>query len=198
MEEKILIKSEKSKKISLFAFLPSVILFLIGLFLMELATQVFSRSHQYDFEWALCGDLSVFFYIISAISFLIGLIFAIGWSKSDFTVTNTRVFGVASFGKRVDLPLDSISAVGTSSMLGIDVGTSSGKIKFKFIQNNKEIHKVIGDLLINRQNKSTETIIKQEVHQSNADELKKYKDLLDSGVITQEEFDEKKKQLLGL
>jgi len=33
---------------------------------------------------------------------------------------------------------------------------------------------------------------------SNADELKKYKDLLDSGVITQEEFDTKKKQLLGL
>ena len=33
---------------------------------------------------------------------------------------------------------------------------------------------------------------------SNVDELKKYKDLLDSGVITQEEFDTKKKQLLGL
>lgn len=30
------------------------------------------------------------------------------------------------------------------------------------------------------------------------DELKKYKGLLDSGVITQEEYDEKKKQLLGL
>ena len=33
---------------------------------------------------------------------------------------------------------------------------------------------------------------------SQADELKKYKDLLDSGIITQEEFDAKKKQLLGL
>ena len=33
---------------------------------------------------------------------------------------------------------------------------------------------------------------------SNADELKKFKDLLDSGIITQEEFDAKKKQLLGL
>ena len=33
---------------------------------------------------------------------------------------------------------------------------------------------------------------------SAADELKKYKDLLDSGIITQEEFDAKKKQLLGL
>ena len=33
---------------------------------------------------------------------------------------------------------------------------------------------------------------------SSADELLKFKSLLDSGVITQEEFDAKKKQLLGL
>lgn len=33
---------------------------------------------------------------------------------------------------------------------------------------------------------------------SSADELMKFKELLDSGVITQEEFDVKKKQLLGL
>lgn len=33
---------------------------------------------------------------------------------------------------------------------------------------------------------------------SSADELRKFKELLDSGVITQEEFDAKKKQLLGL
>jgi len=33
---------------------------------------------------------------------------------------------------------------------------------------------------------------------SSADELKKFKELLDYGIITQEEFDAKKKQLLGL
>ncbi|WP_153464786.1 SHOCT domain-containing protein [Sediminibacillus terrae] len=33
---------------------------------------------------------------------------------------------------------------------------------------------------------------------SEADELKKYKELLDEGVITEEEFQSKKKQLLGL
>jgi hypothetical protein len=33
---------------------------------------------------------------------------------------------------------------------------------------------------------------------SSADELKKFKELLDAGIITQEEFDAKKKQLLGL
>ena len=39
------------------------------------------------------------------------------------------------------------------------------------------------------------TIVQQT---STADELKKYKELLDQGIITQEEFDAKKKQLLGL
>ncbi|QNK62923.1 SHOCT domain-containing protein [Pedobacter sp. PAMC26386] len=33
---------------------------------------------------------------------------------------------------------------------------------------------------------------------STADELKKYKDLLDSGAINQAEYDAKKKQILGL
>ena len=39
------------------------------------------------------------------------------------------------------------------------------------------------------------TVIQQT---SAADELKKFKELLDCGIITQEEFDAKKKQLLGL
>ena len=43
---------------------------------------------------------------------------------------------------------------------------------------------------------STPTIVQAAV--SAADELKKFKELLDMGVITQEEFDAKKKQLLGL
>ena len=33
---------------------------------------------------------------------------------------------------------------------------------------------------------------------SSADELKKFKELLDAGIITQEEFDAKKKELLGI
>lgn len=40
--------------------------------------------------------------------------------------------------------------------------------------------------------------INNEEIDSTTEQLKKYKDLLDSGVITQEEFDTKKKQLLGL
>lgn len=119
--------------------------------------------------------------------------------KIKLTVSDKRVFGSTVFGKRVDLPIDSISAVATSVFKGVAIGTSSGRISFKFVGNNKEIHSVISGLIIERQNKATViNTVAPEVTQSNADELKKYKDLLDMGAITQDEYDEKKKQLLGL
>ncbi len=54
----------------------------------------------------------------------------------------------------------------------------------------------------NKENK-TESAIKEEPLKSKAtlgvaDEIKKYKELLDSGTITQEEFEQKKKELLNL
>lgn len=117
----------------------------------------------------------------------------------ELTITDKRAYGKTAFGKRVDLPLDSISAVGSSWLKGIAVATASGRISFLLIKNQDEIHKCVSDLLIERQNKSpSDTTMKQETPRSDAEELKKYKDLLDSGVITQEEFNAKKKQLLGL
>lgn len=53
-------------------------------------------------------------------------------------------------------------------------------------------------LIAPKEEKQPQQVINNIQKTSNADELKKYKDLLDSGVITQEEFDQKKKQLLGL
>ena len=87
----------------------------------------------------------------------------------------------------------------------IKLPLESGKIKFILIKYQKEMHSVIGNLLKERQEKEysqpvtkvniiNQTIIKQ----TSADELKKFKELLDMGAITQEEFDAKKKQLLGL
>ena len=47
-----------------------------------------------------------------------------------------------------------------------------------------------------REFKKKGNVVTQEI--SSADELKKYKELLDNGIITEEEFNAKKKQLLGL
>ena len=123
----------------------------------------------------------------------------IACAKVAITVTDKRVYGTALWGKRVDLPLDAISAVSTTMLKGIGVATSSGLISFKMIENNEDVHRAISNLLIARQGKQTVApVVKQEIAKSDADELKKYKDLLNSGIITQEEFDEKKKQILGL
>ena len=120
-------------------------------------------------------------------------------SKNEMIITDKRVYGKAIFGKRVDLPLDSISAVGSCWPKGIAVASASGKVSFLMFENRDELHKCISDLLIDRQQKEpVAPVIKQEVPQSQAEELKKYKELLDMGVLSTEEFDAKKKQLLGL
>lgn len=134
--------------------------------------------------------------------FIAGCIVYSGLSKILIVVTDKRVYGKAMFGKQVDLPLDSISTLGMGMFSSIAVATSSGKITFWGISNRDEVHKAISGLLQNRQSGNRKeaaavTHITQQA-QSSADELKKYKDLLDSGVISQEEFDAKKKQLLGL
>lgn len=131
------------------------------------------------------------------------LVFYLDINKMQIVVTDKRVYGRTSFGKQVDLPLDSISAVGTSLFKGISVGTSSGKISFLAISNRDEIYGEIKKILADRQEKEIKVKASTPITnitqaQSNADELKKFKDLLDSGIITQEEFDAKKKQLLGL
>lgn len=124
---------------------------------------------------------------------IIAYLVYMNWSKIAITITNKRVYGVSVFRKRVDLPMDSISAVGTGIFSSLVVTTASGAIKFAMLENRDDLHKALSNLLVERQGKSV-TIEPN----SDADELKKYKILLDSGAITQEEYDAKKKQLLGL
>lgn len=123
---------------------------------------------------------------------IIGLFMIFYISSSKIIVTNKRIYGIGTFKRRVDLPLDTISAIGTSIFNGIDIGTSAGRIRFKGIENNSEIHTEISKLLNNRQ------VQEQIKNTDTTEELKKYKELLDSEVITQEEFEAKKKQLLEL
>ena len=135
-----------------------------------------------------------------AFTSIIGFLIYLWLHSYEMVVSNKRIYGRVAWGKRVDLPLDSVSATATISLLkGISVSTSSGKISFLIIKNAEEIYKTINNLLIERQSeKKTANIQTTELKTDSADELKKFKGLLDSGVITQEEFDAKKKQLLGL
>jgi len=201
MEEQIIIKSQKEelKVFQIVCGIIAVIAFVIPILDYAKRPDLFWNSFS---KYVSIGSaLPEICWSISLVVVAIAVVFSLMYAKVELTVTNKRIYGLAAFGKRVDLPLDSVAAVGTSAFKTISITSASGAIKFGMIRNFQEIHSEISKLLVERQAQkqtTTQTTIKQEIPQSNADELKKYKDLLDNGVITQEEFDAKKKQLLGL
>ena len=193
MEEKMLI-SAKTKISS--AIGPIVCMMIGGVFLM--ATCLVWETIVGDwgiFVSAGIGGFMVFMGIIYII-----LIIA-NHSGAGLYVTDKRVYGKTVFGVRIDIPIDSVSAVSLVSS-GISVSSSSGRINFAYLDEKNEVFRVLSELIIRRQNERNEMINRASANnvqtQSSADELKKFKELLDMGVITQEEFDAKKKQLLGL
>ncbi len=115
--------------------------------------------------------------------------------KSEIYVTNQRVYGKSVFGFRVDIPVDSITSVSLLSIIDlIRVSSSSSTIAFMFMPNSKEIHREINKLILNRTRKNKKDNSEKII--TNADEIKKYKELLDDGAITKEEYEKKKKELL--
>lgn len=213
MEEKVLIKGKFSKlNILSIVFIATAIFCFVSM-ITDYSSQSFSNSYSL-YGYTISEEIDVSFieyfvdgwvfryalgwFIVFCASIVLSIIFYFLLNYCKLTVTDKRVYGKISFGLRVDLPFDKISSIGSGFFNSLVVATSSNKIHFWLLKNRKEVYEVINNILIERQSKTAETIIKQETPISNADELKKYKDLLDSGVITQEEFEAKKKQLLNL
>lgn len=189
MKETVLVKGNISK-----LNIPALIFLFLGY--ASLAIFMFLAITE-----AIDDDLFPLFFVLGPAFIATGLFFTFLFARVEVTVTDMRVYGKAAFGKRVDLPIDMISAVGQSSFKGVHIATASGNLTFYNCKNRDEVYETLSELLVKRQQKAAApapTVISQEIPQSNADELKKYKELLDSGIITQEEFDAKKKQLLGL
>lgn len=198
MEEKVIAKGILKSAKSFCVRLPIFGLLITWLYDYLVASQNLSRYGLDAFEYAFGSSNGANFvlYMMVIVLAIVGVVFYKRWSKVQITVTNKRVYGYDATAKRVDLPLDSITAVATGPFNGLAVTTASGAIKFVMLKNRDELHEEISKLLVGRQEKPA--TIKQENSQGVADELKKFKELLDMGVITQEEFDAKKKELLGL
>lgn len=198
MEEKEIISGKQQ-----LAVVP-VIIAVIGAIILIAAWNGLLGGRTYFSNGVETGFTPPAWAIILGFAVLIsGVVTTIGTSCCEIFITNKRVYGKTLFGKRVDIPVDSVSSVGTIPLLnGISICSSSGAIKFLYITNSAEIHSEVSKLIIARQDNKSSTSVqapaKIEMAQSNADELKKFKELYDNGVITEEEFAEKKKQLLGL
>ena len=195
MEEKILIKS-KPYNVKKFAIVMIAVGAIIGIayFLFCLV----SLSDFFTYIKRDSGILIIPLIPIVLFALIGGLVYL--WLHSyELTVTDKRIFGVVGWGKRVDLPVDSVSATAKLQFWrGVSVSTSSGRISFLLMKNADDIYNVLNKLMIERQQGKNNTSSNNTTPPDVTEQLKKYKELLDSGVITQDEFDAKKKELLGL
>jgi hypothetical protein len=196
MEEKVIIKSKIDKRL----YVYSGIIGGLGLIVMICIFCDGGISAWFDYAF-LYGLYSVEGLLSwgSLVLLILGLVLYYYGKRCSITVTDKRVYGIAKFGSRVDIPNDSISTISYIKINhGIGIGSSSGKISFPFIENNGEIHKAISALIIERQQRDNLSNTSNEKNDSDADEIRKFKKLLDDGVISQEEFIAKKNQILGL
>lgn len=193
--EKVLVKA-KFSSINIISVMCFVIA-AVALLVCFLIARIFGG--KYGIMWAFVGMEYGYYWFFIGIAVFLVLGFSLMGKKPELIVTTNRVTGKTLFNKRVDLPISQVSAIGSGSFNRVTVTTASGNITFLAVQNNDEVFHVVSDLLVKRQNETnvSKSIING-VTSSNADELKKYKELLESGAITQEEFEAKKKQLLGL
>ena len=190
MEEKVIIKSERSDgkiiiKIGLAIGIIACFVLLCTLY-DDSYHGSFVYTFWFDFLAGFCGPV------------LISLIIYMCRNNDNLIVTDKRVYSYASNGNCIDLPIDSITAISLGGLQSITITTASGGIKATRVDNREEIYGEIRKLIIKRQSPKVASYASA-FAASNTDEIEKYyKNLLNSGVITQEEFDAKKKQLLGL
>ena len=200
MKENILIESKKYKwfnEITLFICFVALILGLV--FASNYHTTGISYSPYlgtYNTVDYYSTDMMIGSILCFTVSGICLILFGMTYG-TVLIVTEDGVSGRAIFGKQVNIPMDSLSAVGKLSLWGgVAVCSSGGTVRFLLLKNANEIFEEVERLLRKRNHK--EITADNKSSGSSIDDLKKYKDLFDSGIITAEEFEVKKKQILGL
>ena len=122
----------------------------------------------------------------------------------EIVVTDKRVYitNTKTNKFRNELPFEKISNITKSGTNSFQISTATGVISV-LCENRDQVFEVISEQLRNSQTRHV--IIEKDLtkepqkdNKSETDKIREYKKLLDDGIISQEEFDAKKKELLGL
>ena len=225
MDEKVLITGKISKEMKSVFLLIAALCFLFAIITCFLLTIPHQCKRSFYSSWvgyykhytegigwscAFGGgyyDMASYLviFILGCVFLLAGIVTLIlfwAYNKLEISITDHNVKGKTYFGKEVVLPLHMVSSYSTRKFDStIAVATSSGITKFSFIKNYNDIGNVLSQL-INTRNNTANTVATESApttaQSTSMDDLVKLKDLLDQGIITQEEFEAKKKQILGL
>lgn len=149
------------------------------------------------------------FYICEFFSFyygcllLLGILSIVGASvlryyteQCEIIITESCVCGKIARGKNVEIPLNQITAIHKCSFIGISVSSLLGIYNFYLIENHEKVIRELSHLLTSPE--SSCNAKDKSIEEDKIEKLKALNELLVEGVLTQEEFDSKKKKLLGL
>ena len=186
-EENVLVKSEfDSSACHKFALIWYITFFIYG-WLMG-----WSMSELDTGVGFLIGFLASLFF-----GGLIHLIVYLTARNNEITLTNYKITGTYNRSLSLNIPIDSVSSVSKGAMGSLCITCAGNKYNISYVSNRDIFCSKLNELLNTRTQQALSGVhpINQ---QSNYGELEKLKQLLDNGIITKEEFDAKKKQLLGL
>mgnify|MGYP004588232265 FL=1 len=217
--EHIIIKGiPKKNKVALILLLSGVAVALISFFV---AWYCFNRVVVPGYRWWLyCEEydyhfFSFFFeqffsscfygYTLTAgiIIIVAGLFIKVNTEKCEITVTNKRIFGKPAHNKEVDIPWNQITGLHSCFFDGISIASIGNICNFYCMENHEEVMKAISYILANPQGMNVSSTRRDKTSTTNSsteksEQLIYFKSLFDNGIITQEEFNAKKKEILGL
>ncbi len=147
---------------------------------------------------------AVYFLLIFSIAIVLNVVSKKIFKNSNVVVSETKI--VASYGlkSQISLPIDSINSVTLNSKLLSEIGFNCAVKTYKiaYIENRKEIFDIVNTLIsemsVDKKSSNFSSVSRQSENTDIEMELKKFKSLLDNNLISQEEYEAKKKQLLNL
>ena len=151
--------------------------------------------YSYEFLDETTNLISVFFYcwLVLLLISVIAQALCNNEKKKKLEINSENCVFIK--GKKTkEVPIKRITNVKITPNKGVKITATGAKIKMGLVKNRVEIVNIINDL----RKEVEKNGIGGAANASPTDEILKLRQLLESGLISQEEFDAKKKQLLGI
>lgn len=154
------------------------------------AREIFEYKNFFEYyynEFAVMGCSGIAYLIAVSVVGLINLYYFIN-RKKEIEVKENKIIYKKFPKKTQEFMVKDVTSAETTGLKGLKVKGNEIKVRILLVKNNEELKDYIIKLLPKASGNNGST----------ADELEKYKKLLDSKAITKEEYDKKKKELLNL
>ena len=141
-----------------------------------------------SYTFAHVSNLMIVYGFMVILALFISIIYVLN-KKTSITVSGDMIICKKISGKTVQFMLNDVKSVETTFLKGLKITGNGIKYRIILVNNNESLKSDIMNLLNNLKTKY--------INVSEADELIKFRKLLEEGIISQEEYEKKKANILN-